>query len=176
MNRFSLAIFFPFLFALGCGEPTHEFPQYDVEAIFNPAAYAPEWNDRNADIYRFLLSKLDAPDADRVYFITNTPLAHWGDDPNWSIIPKNELDKFANASLYQSANDAHLRSGLVLQNGTNTKGWIRWISVRRWISDTEVEVEQGVFSGPLSGGGEINTYEKIDGVWKLKSSGFSWVS
>ena len=175
MNRFFLAMF-SLLYTFGCSESAHEFPEYDVEAIFDPNAYAPEWNDRNADVYRFLLSQLDAPSADRVYFITNTPPAHWAAEPSWSIVPRSELDQFENASLYQSAGEAHFANGQVLQNGTDAKAWMLWISVRHWISETEVEVEQGVFSGPLASGGEINIYEKVDGVWQLKSSGFSWVS
>ena len=71
MNR-RMLLLFACLLAHGCGESPHQPVDYDVEAMFDPAAYHPEWNDRNADIYRFLLSQLEAPSADRIYFITNT--------------------------------------------------------------------------------------------------------
>lgn len=175
MNR-RMLLLFACLLAHGCGESPHQPVDYDIEAIFDPAAYHPEWNDRNADIYRFLLSQLEAPSADRIYFITNTPRSHWSEKANWSVIPQSELDPFPNAALYHPASDAHLHKGRVRQNETNAAAWIQWISVRHWISETEVEVEQGVFSGPLSSGGQIEIYEKKNGAWQLKSRGFSWVS
>ena len=175
MNR-RLLLILAFLLSDGCSESPHEPVDYDVEAIFDPAAYDPEWNDRNADIYRFLLSQLDAPSADRIYFITNTPRSHWDDKANWSVIPQSELEQFPNATLYHPADNAHRYKGHVRQNETNAAAWICWISVRRWISETEVEVEQGVYSGPLSSGGQIEIYEKTNGSWRLKSRGFSWVS
>jgi hypothetical protein len=175
MNR-RLLLILASLVAHGCSESTPKRVDYDVEAIFDPAAYHPEWNDRNADIYRFLLSQLEAPSADRIYFITNTPPAHWNDNANWSVIPQSELDPFPNAALYHPADNAHRYKGHVRQNETNAAGWIYWISVRHWISQTEVEVEQGVYSGPLSSGGKIEIYEKTNGAWRLESTGFSWVS
>ena len=166
-----------FFVGVGCSESPPEMPDYDTEVIFAASAYAPEWNERNLEIYRFLISKLDRPDAERIYFITHTPPSHWNNDVRWSEIPRDELDRFPNASLYMSANEAHLDDeGCVRQNETARQAWMQWISVRRWISDTEVEVETGVFTGPLGGGGQISVYEKAGDTWKLKSTGFSWVS
>ncbi|NQT16598.1 MAG: hypothetical protein HQ582_27815 [Planctomycetes bacterium] len=53
---------------------------------------------------------------------------------------------------------------------------MKWITVKRWISETEVEVEDGVWCCPLGGGASTVTYEKTNGQWSIKSRGPSWVS
>ncbi|WP_146523606.1 hypothetical protein [Stieleria varia] len=138
--------------------------------------YDSDWSERNADIYRFLISKLDEPTPDRIYFITTTPMSEWGDDGDWATIPEVELSANPKASQYRPANEAHLADGHVLENGTDAKAWMMWFSVKRWISETEVEVEDGVWCCPLGGGASTITYEKIDGKWKVKDYGESWVS
>ena len=53
---------------------------------------------------------------------------------------------------------------------------MQWISVKRWLSETEVEVEEGVWCCPLGGGASTTIYEKVNGTWQFKESGPSWVS
>ena len=176
MRTLATTIYGCLVLSLGCSRPVHDFPEHDVEAILDPAAYDPHWNDRNADIYRFLLSELDAP-YDDVCSITTTPPSLWTDEFVLEAIPQDELKRHQNASLYKSASNVHLNEDeCVRENDTGRAASIRWISVRRWNSESEVEIETGTYKGPLAGGGKILIYEKQGDTWKLKSRGFSWVS
>lgn len=69
-----------------------------------------------------------------------------------------------------------MKNGSVLENGTNSEAWMRWISVKRWVSEAEVEVEDGVWCCPLGGGASTTIYQKVDGEWQIKKRGASWIS
>lgn len=71
---------------------------------------------------------------------------------------------------YHSAGEAYLKDGKVLQRGTDKEFWVRWVNIMRWISDTEVELAEGLSCGPLCGGSTQAVYEKRDGKWTLKES------
>ena len=103
-------------------------------------------------------------------------MAKWGDTGYWHTIPADELKSFSNAGQYRPANEAHLKDDRVLENGSDAKAWMKWISVKRWLSDTEVEVEVGVWCCPLGGGASTSIYEKVDGKWEFKKHGESWIS
>lgn len=142
----------------------------------NTEKYDFEWNDRNADIYRFLLAKVENPTPGRICYITMTPMSEWGENGNWSTIPAERLNLFPNAAKYLPPDEAYLKDRRVLQKGTDSKAWMKWISVKRWISETEVEVEEGVWCCPLGGGASTNTYEKIDDEWQSTGPSNGWVS
>jgi hypothetical protein len=58
----------------GCTYQPEELPPTsDGPDATEAVDYDSEWNDRNADIYRYLLSQLDEPIPNRIYFITTTP-------------------------------------------------------------------------------------------------------
>ena len=43
-----------------------------------------------------------------------------------------------------------------------------WITIKNWISDTEVEVEVGWRFGPLANTVSTAIYAKVDGKWEIK--------
>lgn len=162
-----------------CGCATDDPPEIsdpDFEVLFAPQAYDQEWNRRNADIYRHLLSELEPADPERICFLTITPQSLWNEQGDWRSFPSGELKRFPNTTGYLPAEKAHLSDHKVLRNESNSEAWMHWISVRRWLSETEVEVEEGTWCCPLGGGGGIYVYEKTPLGWELKSIGFSWVS
>ncbi|MCA8993078.1 MAG: hypothetical protein KDA69_08530 [Planctomycetaceae bacterium] len=140
------------------------------------STYDAEWNERNAEIYRYLFSQLEEPPSDRIYFITTTPMAQWTDSGGWDVIPAEELAQFPAASKYRPADEAFMKGSDVLVKGTNAEAWMHWISVKRWVSDTEVEVEKGAWCCNLGGGAAVVIYEKVDGKWHIKKLGPGWVS
>ena len=77
---------------------------------------------------------------------------------------------------YRPASEAYLERSRVLVKNTNQPAWMRWITIKRWISDTEVEVEDGVWTAPLGGGATTIIYKKVKGKWQLKSIKDNWVS
>lgn len=94
--------------------------------------------------------------------------------------PPQKLIDFvsSNGNKYRPASGAFLKEGSVFQRGTNRKAWMRWITIKRWISDTEVEIEGGVWCCPMGGGVMTSIYERIDGKWKWKAkgNGENWIS
>jgi hypothetical protein len=141
-----------------------------------PVEFDAEWNDRNAEIYRFLLKKLDKPNPDRIEFVTITPMRNWGDTGEWQTIPEEEREQLGNAALYRPARGAYLKDGNVLEKGTDAEAWMHWISVERWTSETEVVVQEGVWRCSLGGGATTVIYAKVNGQWQVKETVISWVS
>ena len=132
---------------------------------------------REIDLYRHLISELDEPSPDRVYFLTLTPMDEWGDHGNWRPFPKEATEGIPVAGKYRlDTGNAHLVDGRVLQKGKQTETWMEWITIKRWISDTEAEVETGVWCCPLGGGASTATYKKLNGKWEIVDYGASWVS
>ena len=178
MNRnFNRNLLIPIVLLAGCTKhpdaaPTTEGANPATESV----AYGTEWNDRNADIYRYLLGELREPTPDRIYFKTTTPMAEWGEAGNWTTIPADQLKSMPHALKYRAANEAYLKNGHVLEKNSDAKAWMQWISVKRWINDTEVEVEEGVWCCPLGGGASTTIYKKVDGKWHIKEHADTWVS
>lgn len=182
----------PFWLALvaiivGCGQQPMDAPSAGVNAghplrpevendAGNKEKYDFEWNDRNAEIYRFLLAKVERPTSGRICYLTLTPKSEWGENGNWTTIPAEDLKSFENASKYLPANEAYLQDHRVLKKGTDDKAWMKWISVKRWISETEVEVEEGSWCCPLGGGASTTIYEKTDDGWEDIGPSKGWVS
>lgn len=126
---------------------------------------------------RYILSEPHRSTDARSYFLTPTPRDEWGDKGDWGDFSESFHDSIASLNVkYLFARDAYLKDGRVLEKGTDTTARMRWILIRRWISDTEVEVEDGAWCCPQGGGGSTATYEMRDGRWHLKSLGFYWVS
>lgn len=163
------------LLLLGCAQRPDAAP-LNHDAPADPVVYDSEWNDRNGDIYRFLLAELDEPAADQICFVTITPMAEWGETGNWTPVPADQLKSTPRGAQYRPANEAYLKDGRVLEKGTNAEARMHWISVKRWINNNEVEVESGDWCCPLGGGGLTTIYEKVDGQWRVKEHGGVWVS
>lgn len=136
-------------------------------------------DDRDVEIIQFVLESHSNDTKDRIYFLTPTPMSDWGEVGNWSDPPQILIDfASSNGNKYRPASGAFLKEGSVLQRGTNREAWMRWITIKRWISDTEVEIEDGVWCCPMGGGVMTSIYEKVDGKWKWKSrgNGENWIS
>lgn len=165
------------LLLVGCTKRFDDAPANgDRHDAAEPVVYDSEWNDRNAEIYRYLLAELPEPPPDRIYFITTTPMAEWGETGEWAAIPADELESVPHGSRYRPANEAYLKDSRVLDKETDAEAWMQWISVKRWINDNEVEVEEGVWCCPLGGGASTIFYKKVDGKWQVKEYGDSWIS
>lgn len=156
-----------------------------TEAVPDSAAAPPqqspaELSDRDGEVLRYVLRLYDRHEEKyycRTYFLTTTPRDAWGDTGNWAELSVAFHESIKDLALkYQPASGAYLLDGSVLQKGTDRKAWMQWIHIRKWISDSEVEVEHGVWTTPLGGGASVDVIEKVEGEWKMKERVSSWVS
>lgn len=165
--------------------PTQESARIEGSAAVESHAVSTldELSERDADIIRYLLREDDKSRhpqegrSPRRYFLTTTPMEQWGEHGDWEPLPPSFAQTLPSLKAkYRPANEAFLENGCVFEKGSRKEAWMKWITVKRWITDTEVEVEEGVWRCPLGGGASTTTYEKIDGEWHIKSFGPSWVS
>lgn len=140
----------------------------------NDSTYDAEWNERNAEVYRYLFSRQQEPPSGQINFITTTPMAEWTDSGGWYVIPSEELAPYPAASKFRPADKALWQEGGVLEKETNAPACMRWVSIKRWVSSTEVEVEEGWWCHNLGGGAGIVFYEKVDGQWRYQKPGPTW--
>jgi hypothetical protein len=159
------------LFAPSCGQT---YNRYSMAVDPSRVAVLEE---RDIEVILYVLQSDSSNPKDRIYFLTVTPMSDWGEGGDWADPPQSLLDYVAsNGNKYRPASGAIERDGCVLERGTNKKAWMKWITIKRWISDTEVEVEEGIWCRPMGGGAMTTTYEKRHGVWRFKSRGDSWIS
>jgi hypothetical protein len=64
----------------------------------------------------------------------------------------------------------------VRQKGTYVDGYMHWVSIKRWLSDEEVEGEMGRWLLQLSGGGGTYILEKKSGKCSIKKHLRLWVT
>lgn len=179
-----IATCFLVLVAAGCRPADETVPNTErvptesaTKATPNARSSIAELTERDAEIIRHVLRQHDDAPGDRIYFLTTTPMDEWGENGDWMDLPRSFRDSITSLTVkYRPANEAYLKDGRVLEKGTDNEAWMRWITVKRWISDSEVEVEDGVWCCPLGGGASTVTYERIEGQWSIKSVGPSWVS
>jgi len=140
-----------------------------------PVSLSPD----DADLIEALLrnkNKISA-ETDRIYFLTITPMDQWSDDGKWRDLPPEFHKRISDLAInYRPASQAHLRDGSVFERRTNATAWMQWITIKRWISPSEVEVEEGVWCCPLGGGAHTTIYKKENGRWEIKQLGPGWVS
>jgi hypothetical protein len=141
-----------------------------------PGEYDWRWNERNADIYRYLLANSIETAPELVWFITITPKCEWSASGDWTEIPDADMDLLPAASHFRSPRNAYLKDDHILEKDTNAKAVMRWISVKRWYSDTVVEVEDGAWLGPGATTGSTTVYEKVNGNWEVKWIGLGWTN
>jgi hypothetical protein len=160
-----------------------------------PTSEKVDLSDRDAEVIRFCLSRFDTavgslvPPSDpkaraiqsemakRIYFLTTTPLDRWSEVGGWAELPRSFHHSIGHLKTkYGLASGAYLSDGRVLTKRNHAEAWMRWVTIKRWISDTEVEVEEGVWCCPLGGGATTVIFEKTDGHWHVKEFVESWVS
>ena len=178
--RSQLLIAISLLF-VGCNSQNDDTSQVDISSDWTPAVLS----ERQEDLYHFLLSELEEPekyvDLDepdgRIYCLTLTPMDQWGETGNWRDIPSELFRRQADLKTwYRPAQDAYLKDGHVLTKDSDARAWMKWITIRRWITKTKAEVQTGVWCCPLGGGASTQTYGEIDGKWKITDYGESWGS
>ena len=132
---------------------------------------------RDSNIVRYILENDREPPLDRIYFLTITPQDEWGENGAWHDVPTTMLEAMpAVTSEYRLAHGAFLKANHVIDKETEKEAWMKWVTIRKWHSDTEVEVEQGVWCCPSNGGASTVIYGKQGGTWTFKSLKRSWVS
>jgi hypothetical protein len=58
---------------------------------------------------------------------------------------------------------------MVKDKTTGNEGWIEWIVIKEWISDTEVRVMECSYRHLLACHENTVVYHKVEGKWKLKN-------
>ena len=159
------------------GESTaYERKATSVDSQYRPNPKSITLDNRDAEIIRFVLSRRD-DSTDRIYFLTTTPFQQWHKTGEWTTLPDSFHKSIAQLKTeYRPAKDAYLKNSSVFQKHTDAEAWMRWVKIIEWKSDSEVTIEDGVWCCPMGGGASTVTYEKIDGKWKFKEFGKSWVS
>ncbi len=139
---------------------------------------APELAARDLDLIEFILREHASPSSDRIYFLTVTPMSEWKEGSQWQSLPESFHKRISDLPIkYGRASDATYGSDhRVRQASTKAKAWMQWVTIKKWLSDTEVQVEEGVWCCPLGGGASTTTYKKRDGKWKVEKVGKCWVS
>ena len=165
-----------FLLSLLMAVPSCKQPNDGYSTLVDTGRVASR-NERDVEILLYVLQSDSSNPKDRLYFLTVTPMSDWGEGSDWSDLPQFLIDHVSpSGNKYRPASGALLKDGSVVERGTNKKAWMKWITIKRWISDTEVEIEQGVWCCPMGGGAMTVTYERRDGEWRIKSLGGSLIS
>jgi hypothetical protein len=165
----------------GCHGDQREERLSDQEELYNEylGHRRGEWQqeklvERDIEIILFLLQQRRCEDC----FLTVGASLESDDTREWKNIPEPlRVALLKNAINYRPASEAYFdlgQGGSVKERKSNAPATIRHITIRRWISDTEVVVEDSRSSGPLSGGGSIAVYKKGDGVW-TRTKHLSWM-
>lgn len=114
------------------------------------------------------------------YYLTCTPSSDWRWDARWGgweDMPNALYRRIADMPIvFQKATDAVLTGGCVRGERSGESGFMVWIAVKRWISETEVEVETGTWHEPLWGNGRTAVYIKVDGEWRFRRSLDGWIT
>ena len=162
MSKLFLSVFL-FLFLSGCSGQDHQLEtgtQVDTEVL----------SERDQDIIRYVIETLYSPPKGKVFFLTVTPMKDWGATCQWADLPPDLRQSISHLPIkYRPASEATMtKAGLVVDSSTNEPGWMRWVTVDRWVSDTEVYVESGDY---VQGGfgSSIGRYIKVDGKWQEQS-------
>ena len=131
---------------------------------------------REAALIEAIVRKNHYGDASRIYFLTPTPRRRWSGG-TWQAFPADFHARISNLPHpYRPAREAFLWAHTVRSRRTLRQEWMSWVTVKKWISDTQAEVEVGVWCCPLGGGAGVEIWEFRDGKWKFKSRERRWVS
>jgi hypothetical protein len=137
-------------------------------------------SERDAEVIRYILREKDRRLFNGgAHFFTTTPRDEWGEKGDWKPLPRSFLNSLLPLKLkmkVRPADEAYLKDGEVREKGTDRRETMHWITVNRWLSPTEVEVEDGSWQSELGGGASTKIYEKVKGDWQYKDTVKSWVS
>jgi len=111
-------------------------------------------------------------------FLTTTPMPKNPSEWKWEDLPDEFHRRISDVPVrFRKASEAYLDGGqCVRQKGTNADGYMHWVTIKRWFSDDEVEVETGLWSRQLHGGGKTYILEKKAGTWSIKKHVGLWVT
>jgi hypothetical protein len=111
-------------------------------------------------------------------FLTTTPMPADRSGWKWKDLPDEFHRRISDLPVrFRRASEAYLDGGqCVRQKDTHIDGYMHWVSIKKWLSDDEVEVEVGRWSRQLYGGGTTYILEKKAGKWSIKKRGRLWVT
>ena len=173
---------------IGCGQnkavevstDSTDEPQLEVDCSAEHEASG-ELSDRDLEVIEFVLRERYGNGSypkDRIDFLTFTPMPCDDRKWTWEDPPESFLERLKDLDIdFQKPSLAMLDDQMsVLVKETKQKGWMHWVHIRRWISETEVEVQSGVWSCQLGGGASIFVLKKAGKTWKRLRSGPAWIS
>jgi len=111
-------------------------------------------------------------------FLTITPRPDDRSEWKWKDLPDDFYRRISDLPVrFRKASEAYIDRGqYVREKGTHAEGWMHWITIKKWLSEEEVEVETGLWSRQLYGGGKTYILEKKSGKWSIKKSVRLWVT
>jgi hypothetical protein len=111
-------------------------------------------------------------------FLTTTPIPNPPSEWKWKDLPDDFHKRISDLPVqFGKASEAYLDGGqCVRQKGTHIDGYMHWVSIKRWLSDEEVEVDTGRWSRHLHGGGSTYLLQKKSGKWSIKKCVRMWVT
>ena len=99
--------------------------------------------------------------ASRLYFLTATPTRKWAENGRWKSLPESFHNSLRNLTIELfPAVEAQLVDRAIFRAKDGKEGWMYTVYVSKWISDTEVEVEQDLHRSPQHGSGTRETWIK----------------
>ena len=170
-----LSTLLAFAAPFGCADPP--------SPATRPAVVPPALAEREAAVLEAALREwLQSAEPGGTVFISLGPMRGGWTDP-----PPGFLERFGDLPLtLKPVSKARLPEENEMESpdrfrgvenpATGERAKIYWAGVKKWVSDTKVRVETGVYSGPLGGGGNTSVLELRDGVWTLADTVDFWVS
>lgn len=142
----------------------------------------PALSQRDADVLEAALrDRLKHADPDTTIFISVGAVPRWRDPPSGFLHRLDDLP-----FQLRPVSEARLPGRNEMETPTRYRGvedpatgercWIYWARIVRWVSDTKVRINTGVWCGPLGGGGSVQVFELRDGRWEWTGSEGHWVS
>ena len=133
------------------------------------------FTDNEYSLIYLCLEPYKKTDSNRIYYITSTPMSQWNE-----IGLKDFSDEFyqkieKNGFNLKKSSYAKYENGKILDKKSGKRQWMIWLNLKK-INEFEYEVEEGVWSCPMGGGGGRNLFEFKNGIWMLKKRYENWVS
>jgi hypothetical protein len=126
--------------------------------------------DKETEVIIAVLLQLPKRTRAENYYLTATPIKDWGKNGEWKDMLAVVYETLSfNQSYYYKASEAKLEKGAVKDKTTGAAGWIAWIVIKEWISDTEVRVVECGYRHPLASHANTAVYHKVEGKWELKN-------
>jgi hypothetical protein len=105
--------------------------------------------------------------SDEFNYLTPTPMSQWGESGHWANMPEELHMRIADLpEHYRKASEAIIVNDSVLDGDTKKRGLMTYVTIKKWITLTEAEVEIGFWKGLLGGGYNIYIWRKDHGIWR----------